>query len=108
MSPSIFSLYFTTSEYGGWVHIKSILSFLNKFKCLASCFFMKIELLSFTLCLQIFNEFSLISEPIHILFSLLASIKVVPLPTNWSNTTSPSFEYLNITFLGTWGLQFPG
>lgn len=54
------------------------------------------------------NAFSLISTPIAFLLSSKLSITVVPLPTNWSKTTSSLLEYLINKFFTTYGLQFPG
>lgn len=104
-------LYLIILEYGGCVHIKSILWSLIKCKFCASPTFVKIfelfEQLKFRFALEILIETGFISTPIAFLFNSFASISVVPPPRNGSNIQSLILEYLKIKFLGTYGDQLP-
>ena len=91
--------------------MKSILSFLIKFKFLASPLWIYTfpEFSNwksiFSLHLSIATSFT--STPIIFLLSNFASTSVVPPPINWSKIKSFSFVYLRIKFLGIYGDQFP-
>ena len=63
--------------------------------------------LKFSLFFVISTALGFISIPIALRLFNLHSIRVVPPPTNWSNTKSFSFEYLKIIFLAMYGEKLP-
>ena len=84
-SPSILLLYFIISEYGGCVHMKSMLwSFIKSSFC-ASPILISTSLLPYaklSLLILSSTDLGFISTPIISLFSNFASITEVPPPTN--------------------------